>query len=122
MSKTKFTREDALRFHLMRCSSNLTGPTDNLRQTDRQVLAVTHLAQVAASADEHHVVAKTMRDGATLSTLQAVVGEARVAEIARMLGGVSITVGSTALTLMFRCFSSSARLSVRRITTLLLAQ
>ncbi|MCB2019351.1 MAG: DNA repair protein RecN [Burkholderiaceae bacterium] len=63
---------------------------------DRQVLAVTHLAQVAASADEHHVVAKTMRDGATLSTLQAVVGEARVAEIARMLGGERLSGTSLA--------------------------
>ncbi len=63
---------------------------------DRQVLAVTHLAQVAASADEHHVVAKTMRGGATLSTLQAVAGEARVAEIARMLGGERLSGTSLA--------------------------
>ena len=54
----------------------------------RQVLAVTHLAQVAACADQHVVVAKTPQaDGRTASTVQAVVGEARVAEVARMLGG-----------------------------------
>ena len=54
----------------------------------RQVLAVTHLAQVAACADHHLVVAKTLQaDGRTASTVQPVQGEARVAEVARMLGG-----------------------------------
>ena len=52
-----------------------------------QVLAVTHLAQVAACADRHFVVTKSLRDGATLSAVQPVAGEARVTEIARMLGG-----------------------------------
>ena len=52
-----------------------------------QVLAVTHLAQVAACADHHLVVSKAQRAKQTLSALQAVEGEARVAEIARMLGG-----------------------------------
>ena len=54
---------------------------------DRQVLAVTHLPQVAACADHHFVVAKQARDGATLSEVRAVTGEVRVAEVARMLGG-----------------------------------
>jgi DNA repair protein RecN (Recombination protein N) len=54
---------------------------------DRQVLAVTHLAQVAACADQHFVVSKALRDGTTLTDVQAVAGEARVAEVARMLGG-----------------------------------
>ncbi|MBL8343201.1 MAG: DNA repair protein RecN [Rubrivivax sp.] len=56
-----------------------------------QVLAVTHLAQVAACADHHLVVSKaevqTAAGRQTLSALQPVDGEARVAEIARMLGG-----------------------------------
>lgn len=54
---------------------------------DRQVLAVTHLPQVAACADHHLVVAKQRQGQATLSTVAAVLGEQRVAEIARMLGG-----------------------------------
>ena len=52
-----------------------------------QVLAVTHLPQVAASADHHFVVSKQSREGLTLSEVHAVSGEIRVAEIARMLGG-----------------------------------
>jgi DNA repair protein RecN (Recombination protein N) len=52
-----------------------------------QVLAVTHLAQVAACGDQHWVVRKTEAGGRAHSELQRVTGEARVAEIARMLGG-----------------------------------
>jgi DNA repair protein RecN (Recombination protein N) len=53
----------------------------------RQVLAVTHLAQVAACADHHFVVSKALHDGSTVSDVQPVSGEARVGEVARMLGG-----------------------------------
>jgi DNA repair protein RecN (Recombination protein N) len=52
-----------------------------------QVLAVTHLAQVAACADHHFVVTKALQGSVTVSDVQAVSGESRVAEIARMLGG-----------------------------------
>jgi DNA repair protein RecN (Recombination protein N) len=52
-----------------------------------QVLAVTHLAQVAACADAHVVVAKSVQGGAAATQVQLVTGEARVAEVARMLGG-----------------------------------
>ncbi len=54
---------------------------------DRQVLAVTHLPQVAACADHHLVVRKQLQDGVTLSSVTSVDHEARVAELARMLGG-----------------------------------
>ncbi len=54
---------------------------------DRQVLAVTHLPQVAACADQHLVVRKQLHDGVTLSSVSAVDNGARVAELARMLGG-----------------------------------
>jgi len=54
---------------------------------DRQVLAVTHLPQVAACADHHLVVAKHGDASGPSSTVAAVQGEQRVAEVARMLGG-----------------------------------
>jgi DNA repair protein RecN (Recombination protein N) len=54
---------------------------------DRQVLAVTHLPQVASCANHHLVVAKQLQGQTTLSMVSAIQGEQRVAEIARMLGG-----------------------------------
>ncbi len=55
---------------------------------ERQVLAVTHLAQVAACADQHLIVTKALQAGGrTVSDVQPVAGEARVAEVARLLGG-----------------------------------
>lgn len=58
---------------------------------DRQVLCVTHLPQVAACADWQWRIAKRTQDGETLSEVSALAGAARVEEIARMLGGASIT-------------------------------
>jgi DNA repair protein RecN (Recombination protein N) len=54
---------------------------------DRQVLAVTHLPQVAACADHHWVVSKHADKEGVASQVTPAVGEQRVAEIARMLGG-----------------------------------
>lgn len=54
---------------------------------DRQVLAVTHLPQVAACADHHLLVSKQAAGRQTLSTVQPIEGDARVRELARMLGG-----------------------------------
>ena len=53
----------------------------------RQVLAVTHLPQVAACADQHLVVSKQVTDGRMGSRVTPTSGEERVQEIARMLGG-----------------------------------
>jgi DNA repair protein RecN (Recombination protein N) len=61
-----------------------------------QVLAVTHLAQVAACADHHFVVSKALQGKSTVSDVQPVAGEARVAEVARMLGGEKLSTTSRA--------------------------
>jgi len=53
----------------------------------RQVLCVTHLAQIAARAGYHLRVTKTVRGGRARAAVEALAGEARVAETARMLGG-----------------------------------
>lgn len=52
-----------------------------------QVIVVTHLAQVAAFADAHYVVAKTSSDEVTTSGLTMLDDDQRVAELARMMGG-----------------------------------
>lgn len=53
----------------------------------RQVLAVTHLARIAARASNHILVEKEAADGAAVTVLHRIEGEERVREIARMLGG-----------------------------------
>ncbi len=63
---------------------------------DRQVLAVTHLPQVAACADHHLVVAKHKRAGGTTSSVQPAADEARVKELARMLGGERLSATTLA--------------------------
>jgi DNA repair protein RecN (Recombination protein N) len=55
--------------------------------SDRQVLAVTHLPQVAACAHHHLKVSKRKDPSGTTSTVLVIRDESRVAEIARMLGG-----------------------------------
>jgi DNA repair protein RecN (Recombination protein N) len=58
----------------------------------RQVLSVTHLPQVAARGDQHCAVSKsTSGDGRPVSQILALDRRARVEELARMLGGQSIT-------------------------------
>jgi DNA repair protein RecN (Recombination protein N) len=77
-----------------------------------QVLCVTHLPQVAAYADRHFSVAKNDADGRTLTTLTRLDGEERVREMARMLGGASIT-GATLENARELIAMSSGRTNVR---------
>lgn len=62
---------------------------DALRRvaSHHQVLAITHLPQIAARAHHHITVAKGARGGVTTADTLLVSGEARVTELARMLGG-----------------------------------
>lgn len=60
---------------------------------DRQVLVVTHLAQVAAFADDHYVVTKEPANGRTVTTVKRLVEADRPSELARMLSG-SVTRAS----------------------------
>lgn len=59
--------------------------------TQHQVLAVTHLPQVAACATQQFQVAKSAVDGVATTTITALSSKTRVDEIARMLGGIKIT-------------------------------
>ncbi len=53
----------------------------------RQVLCITHLPQVAASAASHFTVKKLLKDGRTISDISLLTASGRVDELARMLGG-----------------------------------
>ena len=63
---------------------------------DRQVLAVTHLPQVAACADHHLLVAKQVQGPRTVSSVVVVQGAQRVSEVARMLGGERLSSATLA--------------------------
>ncbi|WP_239326282.1 DNA repair protein RecN [Snodgrassella gandavensis] len=58
---------------------------------NRQVLAVTHLPQVAACGQQHWQVRKHSSKGQTVSEIKVLTSAGRVDEIARMLGGETIT-------------------------------
>ncbi|MDQ8164987.1 MAG: DNA repair protein RecN [Gemmatimonadota bacterium] len=61
-----------------------------------QVFAITHLAQIASRAQHHVVVRKAAKGGITAADITVVEGDARVAELARMLGGDASTDASRA--------------------------
>jgi DNA repair protein RecN (Recombination protein N) len=57
----------------------------------RQVLCVTHLPQIAAFADQHLVVRKQVEKGRTVTSVECLTEAGRIEEVARMLGGETIT-------------------------------
>jgi DNA repair protein RecN (Recombination protein N) len=67
---------------------------------DHQVICITHLPQVAATASSHFVVTKDVSHGRTFSNLHEVTGKARQEEIARMLGGKGESALKLATTLL----------------------
>ena len=62
----------------------------------RQVIAITHLPQIAAFADAHIRVTKTSGQGRTRVAVEPVSGKERTREIARMLGGATPSAEATA--------------------------
>lgn len=57
----------------------------------QQVLCITHLPQVAAYADSHYQVVKRVEEGRTHTMLSHLGPEERIHEVARMLGGLTVT-------------------------------
>ncbi len=57
----------------------------------RQVLCVTHLAQIAASADSHFLIKKSSTDSNTYTDVTPIVGDQRIVEIARIMSGSVMT-------------------------------
>ncbi|HEX4873050.1 MAG TPA: DNA repair protein RecN [Nevskiaceae bacterium] len=63
----------------------------------RQVLCVTHLAQVAAQGDRHCAIRKAVRDGQTYTQVAPLAPAQRIEEIGRMLGGETLTAATRAM-------------------------
>lgn len=58
---------------------------------DKQVLCVTHLAQIAANADNQYLIEKTVKDNKTYTNVSLLSYEERIKEIARIMSGDSLT-------------------------------
>jgi len=68
-------------------TANAVGEKMQQIAAKRQVFCITHLPQVAAPADAHYVVTKSVKNGRTISEITLLDKKSRVTELARMLGG-----------------------------------
>ena len=57
----------------------------------RQVICVTHTAQIAAMADHHFRIEKRLRDGRNITAVDALDDDTRILEISRLVGGEEIS-------------------------------
>ena len=58
---------------------------------NHQIICITHLPQIAAMADSHFLIEKSVENSSTFSNIYKLDEESSVNELARMLGGVEIT-------------------------------
>ncbi|MCX4269185.1 MAG: DNA repair protein RecN [Lachnospiraceae bacterium] len=67
--------------------------SEKLKQISRyrQILCITHLAQIASMADQHYLIEKQVDDGNTVTSIRELDREESIGELARILGGVKIT-------------------------------
>jgi len=86
--------------------ASVVGQTLAAAAQGRQVLCVTHLAPIAALAHHHLRVSKSVRAGRTKAAVTALAAAERVEEIARMLGGASVT--AAAASTRATCWAQSA--------------
>lgn len=63
----------------------------NIVSSAHQVLCITHLPQIAAMADAHFVIEKSSTDESTITDIRQVEGDEELAELARLLGGDTLT-------------------------------
>ena len=57
----------------------------------RQVICITHLAQIASLAEHHFLIQKEIKQGKTFTMVKPLDWQGRVAELARIMGGEPIT-------------------------------
>ncbi len=68
-----------------------TGEIMKRMSAGTQIIAITHLPQIAAKGDEHLIVEKTDKDDKTITTVRKISGNERIKEIAKMISGNKIT-------------------------------
>ena len=63
----------------------------NLLSKSHQIICITHLPQIAAMADHHYQIRKSVEDGSAISGIASLSEEQMLYEIARLVGGAEIT-------------------------------
>ncbi len=63
----------------------------NMLGRNHQIICITHLPQIAAMADAHYLIEKSVENSTTVSKIRLLNDEERVNELSRMIGGVEIT-------------------------------
>ena len=63
----------------------------NVIGRSHQVICITHLPQIAAMADCHYKIEKSVKEGRTITTVESLDEKAQTEELARLLGGAAIT-------------------------------
>lgn len=63
----------------------------NVLGRNHQIICITHLPQIAAMADAHYLIEKSVQKQSTVSTIRELSEKESIDELARMLGGVEIT-------------------------------
>lgn len=63
----------------------------NVIGQNHQVICITHLPQIAAMADTHFLIEKSVENGGTVTNIRKLEKEEQISELARMLGGAKIT-------------------------------
>ena len=64
--------------------------------TDKQVVVVTHLAQIAAYAHQHYLISKSVAENRTFTAVKPLDQSGRIGELARIIGGISPTQATLA--------------------------
>lgn len=72
-------------------TADFVGRRLKLISKDRQVLCITHLPHIASLADRHYLVEKKIVEGRTVARVKTLNGKERIEEVARMLGGKTVT-------------------------------
>ena len=73
------------------CSAQMVSEKMNVLARNHQIICITHLPQIAAMADAHYLIEKSVENKTTVSKIKCLSGEESIDELARMLGGVEIT-------------------------------
>ena len=58
---------------------------------DHQVICITHLPQIAAMADVHYLIEKSVREGSVLSDIRMLSDDEKTEELSRLLSGAQMT-------------------------------